>query len=153
METFLWSLLPFNELISLQPDSSPLKCSNIKNCQNAHFQIEITTKTVVFRSTMSVCKHFRPKNSKSSQFTSYSLSDAGHLENFARRHGKVVKKRSDGLIVVVARKQHDVGFYVKGGKKYYTRYYTTIWSNFGRKLETLHPGFPTRTIKPAKTVI
>ena len=94
---------------------------------------------------MPVYKHFRPRNSKSSQFTSYTLSDAGRLENFAKRHRKVIKIRA-GVIVAVARKQHDVGFYVKGGRKYYTRYYTAILSNFGRKLETLRPGFPTKTI-------
>ena len=42
METFLWSPLPLNELISLQPDSSPPKCSNFKS-----FEIVIIAKNLV----------------------------------------------------------------------------------------------------------
>ena len=155
METFLWSPLPLNELISLQPDSSPPKCSNFKSGNSAkmRFEIVIIAERIhenccfafLLSQKMPVYKHFRPRNAKCSQFTSYSLTDVAQLAKFAKKYGKVVKRRSDGLIVVVARKQKDVGFYVKGGKKYYTRYFTAIWSNFGQKLETLHPGFPTQS--------
>ena len=42
METFLWSPLPLrHELISLQPDSSPPKCSNIKSGNSAKMRFEI----------------------------------------------------------------------------------------------------------------
>ena len=41
VETFLWSPLPLNELISLQPDSSPPKCSYIKSGNSAKMRFEI----------------------------------------------------------------------------------------------------------------
>ena len=153
METFLWSLLPLNELISLQPDSSPPKCSNIKSGNSAKMRFEIVIIAERFDENISKmpkkphwAHHFHKSFAPKSQFKKFSWRQGYWLAVQVKKRGVVhTHKPRKGLLIKILKKKKKIGYiYTKSGKKHSIKKITAIW-RYG-KLDTIHPGKPSKTV-------